>query len=182
MEVTGKKIGFVLTDCLCNFEKILPQMKILKKLGADLLPIVDDFTSNFEKDIEQICEKKILHTIEDVKQIGSNQLSDIIIVAPASEITISKLVCDIIDTPALIAVKTHLRNELPIVIAISSQDGLGSNMNNIATLINRKNYYFVPFKQSNPITKPRSIIFDADYILKTVQAALDGNQIQPILL
>ena len=94
----------------------------------------------------------------------------------------SKLACDIIDTPALMAVKSHLRNNLPVVIAPSTNNGLGANLVSIGSLINRKNYYFVPFKQDNPITKPRSIVFDPEYIVKTVEAALDGEQIEPILL
>ena len=182
MEITGKRICFIITDCLCNFEKIMSQMKTLKKLGAEILPIIDDFSLSLEKDIETICENKSLHSLEDVKSISHKDLFDIIIVAPASENTISKLACDIIDTPALVAVKTHIRNDLPVVIAVSSIDGLGANLINIATLINRKNYYFVPFTQSNPITRPRSIIFEPDYILKTIQYALDGKQIEPILL
>ena len=94
----------------------------------------------------------------------------------------SKLACDIIDTPATMAVKSHLRNSLPVVIAPSTNNGLGANMISIAKLINRRNYYFVPFRQDNPITKPRSIVFDPDYIIRTTEFALDGEQIEPILL
>ena len=96
--------------------------------------------------------------------------------------TIAKLAHDIIDTPATMAVKSHLRNNLPVVIAISTNNGLAANAANIGILLNRKNYYFVPFRQDNPITKPRSIVFDSEYIVKTLEFALDGEQIQPILL
>ena len=113
---------------------------------------------------------------------GPKALTDIMIVAPASGNTMSKLACDIIDTPATMAVKSHLRNNLPVVIAPSTNNGLGANMVSIAKLINRKNYYFVPFKQDNPLTKPRSVVFDPEYILKTIEFALDGEQIEPILL
>ena len=104
------------------------------------------------------------------------------IVAPASGNTIAKLAIDIIDNPAVMAVKSHLRNNLPVVIAPSTNNGLGAAAVNIGTLLNRKNYYFVPFKQDNPITKPRSIVFDSEYIIKTIEYALDGEQIEPILL
>ena len=132
MEVTGKKIGFILTDSFCNFQKLLSQMKTLKKLGADLLPLIDNFeldiTKNIGKDIETICENKILHTIEGVKSISHKNLTDIVIVAPASENTISKLACDIIDTPATLAIKSHLKNNLPVVVALSTSDGLRSKL------------------------------------------------------
>ena len=104
------------------------------------------------------------------------------IVAPATGNTIAKLANDIIDTPATVAVKSHLRNDLPVVIAPSTTNGLGANAENIGKLLNRKNYYFVPFKQDNPITKPRSIVFDFQLIIKTIERALEGEQIQPILI
>lgn len=94
----------------------------------------------------------------------------------------SKLACDIIDTPATMAAKSHLRNGFPLVIAPSTNNGLSGNAENIGKLLNRRNYFFVPFKQDNPITKPRSIVFDADYIIKTIELALEGEQISPILL
>lgn len=94
----------------------------------------------------------------------------------------AKLANDIIDTPATVAAKSHLRNELPIVIAPSTNNGLGANAENIGKLLNEKNYYFVPFRQDNPITKPRSIVFDSELIIKTLEMALDREQIQPILI
>ena len=104
------------------------------------------------------------------------------VVAPCSGNTMSKLTYDIIDNPATMAVKSHLRNNLPVVIAPSTNNGLSGNAPSIAALLNRKNYYFVPFRQDNPIAKPRSIVFDPEYIIKTIEYALDGEQIQPILL
>ena len=192
MEVKNKKIGFVFTGSFCTFKKTIPQMKKLKDLGADILPIMSFNSYNmdtkfgkakdFRKEIEEICEKEIIHTIQGAEPIGPSHLTDIMIVAPASGNTISKLASDIIDTPATMAVKSHLRNNLPVVIAPSTNNGLGANMASIGALINRRNYYFVPFKQDNPITKPRSIVFDPEYIVKTVELALDGEQIEPILL
>ncbi len=109
-------------------------------------------------------------------------MTDIMIIVPATGNTISKLANDIIDTPATMAAKSHLRNNLPLVIAPSTNNGLGANAQNIGKLLNRNNYYFVPFRQDNPITKPRSVLFDADNIIKTLELALDGEQIQPILV
>ena len=192
MEVINKKIGFVLTGSFCTFKKTILQIKKLKNLGADIIPIMSFNSYNldtkfgkakdFIKEIEEICGKEIIHTIQDAEPIGPKHLTDIMIVAPASGNTMSKLACDIIDTPATMAVKSHLRNNLPVVIAPSTNNGLGANMVSIAKLINRKNYYFVPFRQDNPLTKPRSVVFDPEYILKTVEFALDGEQIEPILI
>lgn len=192
MEVKGKKIGFVLTGSFCTFNKTLVKMKQLRNLGAEIIPIMS-FNSyrldtkfgkakDFIKQIEEISEKEIIHKIEDAEPIGPKQLTDIMIVAPASGNTMAKLASDIIDTPAVMAVKSHLRNNLPVVIAPSTNNGLGASAINIGNLLNRKNYYFVPFRQDNPITKPRSIVFDPEYIVETIEYALDGEQIQPILL
>lgn len=193
MNLEGKKIGFAFTGSFCTFKKTIEQIENLKKIqGLEITPIMS-FNSynldtkfgkaeNFIKQIENITENKIIHTIQDAEPIGPKHLTDIMIVAPASGNTMAKLACDIIDTPATMAVKSHLRNDLPVVIAASTNNGLGANMVNIAQLINRKHYYFVPFRQDNPITKPRSLVFDPELIIKTVEQALDGKQIQPILL
>ena len=192
MEVKNKKIGFVLTGSFCTFKKTISIMKKLKKLEADIIPIMSynsylldtkfGKAKDFIYEIEKICNKEIIHTIQDAEPIGPKHLTDIILVAPASGNTMSKRVGDIIDTPALMAVKSHLRNNLPVVIAPSTNNGLGAAAQNIGVLLNRKNYYFVPFRQDNPITKPRSIVFDPEYIIKTLEYALEGEQIQPILL
>lgn len=192
MEVKGKKVGFVLTGSFCTFSKVIPIIKDLKKMGADILPIMSYNTYSFDTkfgkakefidEIERICENKIIHTIQEAEPIGPKHLTDIMIVAPASGNTMAKLASDIIDTPALMAVKSHLRNNLPVVIAPSTNNGLAAAAINIGTLLNRKNYYFVPFKQDNPITKPRSVVFDSAYIILTVEKALDNEQIEPILL
>ena len=192
MEVKGKKIGFVLTGSFCTFQKVIPIISELKEKEAEVLPIMSYNTYKFDTKfgnsadiidkIENISENKIIHTIQDAEPIGPKHLTDIMIVAPASGNTIAKLAVDIIDTPALMAVKSHLRNNLPVVIAPSTNNGLAAAAINIGTLLNRKNYYFVPFMQDNPITKPRSLIFDHKYIIPTIEKALDSEQIEPILI
>ena len=161
-------------------------------MGSEVIPIMSFNSYNsdtkfgkakdFINDIEEITGKEIIHTIQGAEPIGPKHLTDIMVVAPCSGNTISKLTYDIIDTPATMAVKSHLRNNLPVVIAPSTNNGLSGNAQNIGVLLNRQNYYFVPFRQDNPITKPRSIVFDSEYIIKTIEYALDGKQIQPILL
>ena len=192
LEVKGKKVGFVLTGSFCTFSKTIPKIKELKKLGADIVPIMSynsyeldtkfGKAKDFIKQIEEITQRNIIHSIQEAEPIGPKHLTDIMIVAPASGNTMSKLACDIIDTPATMAVKSHLRNNLPVVIAPSTNNGLAANLVSIGKLINRKNYYFVPFRQDNPITKPRSIVFEHEYIIKTIEEALDGEQIEPILI
>ena len=192
MELKDKKIGFTLTGSFCTFKKVIPKMKEIKKLGAEIIPIMSFNSYNldtkfgkakdFIEEIENITEKKIIHTIQEAEPIGIKKMTDIMIIAPCSGNTIAKLACDIIDTPATMAAKSHLRNNRPLVIAASTSDGLSENAENIGKLLNRKNYYFVPFTQDNPITKPRSIAFDINYIIKTIEYALDGEQISPILI
>lgn len=192
MDLKGKKIGFVLTGSFCTFQKVIPKIKELKKLEAEIIPVMSYNSYNldtkfgkakdFIDEIEDITENKIIHTIQGAEPIGPKKMTDIMIIAPCSGNTMAKLACDIIDTPAVMAAKSHLRNERPLVIAPSTNNGLSGNAENIGKLLNRRNYYFVPFRQDNPITKPRSIVFDAEYIIKTIEFALNGEQISPILL
>lgn len=192
MELNGIKIGFVLTGSFCTFKKTIPKIKELIKQGAKVLPIMSynsyELDTKFGKakdfisQIEEITSQKIIHTITEAEPIGPKKLTDIMIIAPCSGNTMAKLAYDIIDTPAVMAAKSHLRNGNPLVIAPSTNNGLSGNAENIGKLLNRQNYYFVPFRQDNPITKPRSIVFDSEYIIKTIKFALDGEQISPILL
>ena len=192
MNFEGVKIGFVLTGSFCTFKKVIPKIKELKEKKASIIPIMSynayNLDTKFGKaedfiiEIENICENKIIHTIQDAEPIGPKGLTDIMIIAPCSGNTMAKLACDIIDTPATMAAKSHLRNNRPLVIAPSTNNGLSGNAENIGKLLNRKNYFFVPFKQDNPITKPRSLVADFKYLIPTIEKALDREQIEPILL
>lgn len=191
MKLEGKIIGFVITGSFYAFRKTIDELKNIVRLGAKVVPIMSEnsYTTDtrfgksedFIKEIEEITNMQVLHTIQEVEPLGRKDL-DIMVVAPATGNTIAKLANDIIDNPAVMAVKSYLRNEKPVVVAISTNDGLSSAGENIGKLLNRKNYYFVPFRQDNPITKPRSVAFDPTYLVKTIEYALEGEQIQPILL
>ena len=193
MNLENKRIGFAFTGSFCTFDKTIKQMKELLKIdGITIYPIMSFNSYNldtkfgkaidFIKRIEDITGNKIIHTIQEAEPIGPKRMFDILIVAPCSGNTIAKLSNDIIDTPVTMAVKSHLRNDRPVVIAISTNNALSGALENIGRLLNRKNYYFVPFKQDNPITKPNSVVFDPSYIKRTLEEALDMHQIQPILL
>ena len=191
MKLKGKRIGYVLTGSFCTFSKTIPVIKELVKNGAEVIPIMSYNSYNldtkfgkaqdFIKEIEEITGKKIIHTIQEAEPIGPKKITDIMVIAPCSGNTISKLAYDIIDTPATMAAKSHLRNNKPLVIAVSTNNGLGANAESIGRLLYRRNYYFVPFKQDNPITKPRSIDADFNMIIKTIEFALEGEQISPII-
>lgn len=192
LNLEGKKIGFTLTGSYCTFSKVIPKIKELVKMKAEIIPIMSFNSYNldtkfgkaqdFIDQIQELTGKEIIHTIPGAEPIGPKKMTDIMVIAPCSGNTMAKLACDIIDTPAVMAAKSHLRNDRPLVIAPSTNNGLSGNAENIGKLLNRRNYYFVPFRQDNPITKPRSIVFDAEYIIKTIEYALDGEQISPILL
>lgn len=192
MKLENVKIGFCLTGSFCTFKKTIEQIKELIKQGANIIPIMsyNSFSldtkfgdaKDFISEIERITGNKIIHTIQGAEPIGPKKMTDIMIIAPCSGNTIAKLANGIVDTPVLMAAKSHLRNENPLVIAVSTNDGLSGSASNIGKLLNRNNFYFVPFKQDNPITKPRSLVFDSTYIIKTLESALDKEQIQPIIL
>lgn len=192
MNIKNKKVGVIMTGSFCTFSKVIEQIKELVKRGADVIPIMsyNSYTLDTKfgeakdiiKQIEDITGKKIINTIQGAEPIGPKKLTDIMLIAPCTGNTIAKLANGIVDTPATMAAKSHLRNGNPLVIAISTNDGLSGSAENIGKLLNRSNYYVVPFRQDNPITKPRSLVFDPNYIIKTLEEALDKKQIQPIIL
>ncbi len=188
----GVRVGVVVTGSHCTVGEVVPQIKELKSEGADILPIfsytVDETDNRFyqvhelKTQINEICNKPIINTIVGAEPIGPQKLLDVVVLAPATGNTIAKLAHGIVDTPALMAVKAHLRNQRPVVIAISTNDALGINARNIGLLINMKNIYFVPFRQDDPFNKCNSLVASMDKLLDTVIFALQGKQLQPILL
>ncbi len=193
MTLENKKIGFCFTGSFCMFSKTIEALERLSIInGIDITPIMSFNSYNldtkfgkardFIEKIESITKKKVIHTIVDAEPIGPKKMFDILIVAPCTGNTISRLACDIIDTPVTMAVKSHLRNLRPVVIGISTNNALSGNAENIGRLLNRKHYYFIPVRQDNPITKPNSLVFDTSYIKWTLEEALDGKQIQPFLI
>lgn len=191
MSLKGVKIGWALTGSFCNFEYVFPHIEALAKEGADIYPIVsysvDSFDTRFGKaeewknKLKEITGKDIISTIVDAEPVGPQLKMDIMIVAPCTGNTVAKLANAITDTPVTMACKAHLRNQRPLVLAIATNDALGGNAKNIGLLLNTKNVYFVPFGQDAPIGKSNSMIANFDKIKATLEEALKGKQIQPIL-
>ncbi|HHW40402.1 MAG TPA: dipicolinate synthase subunit B [Syntrophomonadaceae bacterium] len=192
MNLKGIRLGFVVTGSHCTMGAVFNEITKLVQEGAEVYPIVSYSISTtdtrFGKSsdlcakLQEITGHEPIKTIVDAEPIGPNKLFDILVVAPCTGNTLAKLANGITDTPALMAIKAHLRNQLPVVIAVSTNDGLGLNAKNIATLLNTKNIYLVPFGQDNPSVKPNSLVAHLDKMRDTVCLALEGKQIQPVLL
>lgn len=188
----GIKAGIVLTGSHCTIADVIPQIKILKEEGAMIYPIisytVDSIDNRFyqvadlKNELAAITDEPIINTITGAEPIGPVNYLDIVAVIPTTGNTIAKLANGIVDTPALMAIKAQLRNQKPVVIGISTNDALSLNAKNIGLLLNMKNIYFIPFRQDNPYTKANSILFDLDQVVDTICQALQGKQIQPLLL
>lgn len=191
MKLEGIKIGLGITGSFCNFSETKNVISNLKAEGADVYPIISFSTRNldtrfYKKDeyikmLKQESKNNIIDTIQKAEPVGPKNLVDIILVCPCTGNSLAKLANGITDTPVLMAIKGHIRNNKPVVIGVSTNDGLGASLQNIAKLINTKNMYFVPFRQDDYISKPKSLVLDYNYIVDTVYGALHFKQIQPIL-
>ncbi len=191
MILSGKNIGIGITGSFCTFDKVIPQIVKLVELGANVYPVLSDNArsidsrfgdaKDFTEIIFDITRNKLITTIEDAEPIGPNEMFDIFLIAPCTGNTLAKLNNAITDTPVLMAAKAHLRGSKPVVISISTNDALGMNFKNIATLFNTKNIYFVPFGQDNYKSKPNSMVAHIDQIVPTLEMALERKQIQPVI-
>ncbi len=191
MTLKNKEIGFAMTGSFCTFQPIFEQMALLKETGANITPIFSNSvqhidcrfgkTDDFIKRATDITGKSPIMTLEEAEPIGPKKLLDLLLIAPCTGNTLAKLSLAITDSPVLMAAKAHLRNERPLVIFVSTNDGLSMNFKNIGALLNCKNIYFVPFTQDNYKAKPNSLVAEMDLIIDTLEAALDGRQLQPII-
>lgn len=192
MKYSECNIGFAITGSFCTFDKIKSVVKNLSDHGAHVIPIFSNATQTldnrfgeaevFIKQIEELAGHEGIKTIQEAEPIGPKSNLDVIVIAPCTGNTMAKLCAGIVDTPVLMAAKAHLRNEKPLVISMSSNDALGMNFKNIGMLMNMKNIYFVPFGQDNYEKKPNSMIAHVDLIPQTIEAALEGRQLQPVIV
>lgn len=184
-------IGFAMCGSFCTFSKVLPVMEALAR-DNKVIPIFSECSyttdSRFGKAdefvtiAERICNRGVLHRIPEVEPIGPQKLLDVLVIAPCTGNTLAKLAHGIADGPVTMAAKSHLRNGRPVIIAVSTNDALGAAGENIGKLLARKHYYFVPFRQDDAHNKPTSMVADFAKIPETVNAALSGLQLQPIIL
>lgn len=184
-------IGFAMCGSFCTYAEVFPVMELLARDYA-LTPIFSfsAYTVNSRfgtarehiRTAAEICGKEPLHTIAEVEPIGPKKLLDALVIAPCTGNTLAKLSHSIADTPVTMAAKSHLRNGKPIVIAVSTNDALAGAAENIGKLLARKHYYFVPFGQDDAQSKPTSMVADFSKIPQTLEAALEGKQIQPLLI
>ncbi|MEG1448465.1 MAG: dipicolinate synthase subunit B [Oscillospiraceae bacterium] len=187
------KLGFALTGSFCTFDAVINELEKLSEMGTyDIIPIMSanaysidtrfGTTEYFNNKIETICQNKIIHTIAGAEPIGPKKMLDILLIAPCTGNTIGKLANGIYDTSVTLAYKAHLRNQRPVVIAVSTNDALSVSAKNIGVLFNNKNVFFVPMRQDNPVSKETSVVADFSKIGITLENALIEKQVQPIFM
>lgn len=184
------RLGLAICGSYCTFDRIFPVAEDLAG-EYDLTAIMSEHAASTDtrfgcaetmlNKLRDITGREVITTIKDAEPIGPKKLFDVLAVAPCTGNTIAKLACGIADSAVTMACKAHLRNERPLIIAISTNDALSTNAKNIGELLNRKNVYFVPFRQDDPVKKANSIVADMSLVGDTIKAALEGTQIQPIL-
>lgn len=185
------RVGFALTGSFCTHQRVLSVMETMRDAGFVLTPILSfhagaldtrfGTASALRERLTAICGAPIIDSIESAEPIGPKAMFDVLVVAPCTGNTIAKLACSVTDTPVTMAVKSHLRGGRPVVLAVSTNDALSGSAANIGALLNRRHYYFVPMRQDAPETKPCSIVADMEKIPETIESALAGRQLQPLL-
>jgi dipicolinate synthase subunit B len=192
MTVYSKNLGFAFTGSFCTYDRAFPELEKLVGEKANLYPIFSDRAQSIDtrfgkaEDFLQrakVCTgKEPIVSVAEAEKLGPNKVLDLLIIAPCTGNTLAKLYYGITDSPVLMAAKGHLRNGKPVVLAIATNDALGANMKNIGALMNTKNLFFVPFCQDNYKAKPYSMVAQFDLIQATVEEALEGRQLQPVIL
>lgn len=192
MRLKGINVGVALTGSHCTLDQVLPQIeKIIAEGGlvsAIISPSVDHTDTRFgessawKQRLVQITGNRLINSIPGAEPVGPKKLFDVLVVAPCSGNTLAKLASGITDTAVLMAAKAQLRNQRPVILGISTNDGLGLNARNIGTLLITKNLYMVPYRQDNPYSKPNSLVAEMDLMIPVIEAALQGKQFQPLLL
>ena len=184
-------VGFALCGSFCTYDRLFPVMERLTK-SYDIIPIFSQSAYTTDSRFgtaddhiakaEAICGKPPLHTLAEVEPIGPKRLLDALVIAPCTGNTLAKLAHSIADGPVTMAAKSHLRNGRPVIVAISTNDALAGAAENIGKLLARRHYYFVPFGQDDAFGKPTSVVADFSKIPQTLEQALEGRQLQPLLL
>ena len=185
-------VGFALCGSFCTHSKAMSALEAVKARFARVIPIVSECTAQTDtrfgtahdlmREMQRICDHRVISSIPQAEPLGPKKLLDLLIVAPCTGNTLGKLAGGIADTTVTMAVKSHLRNGRPVLLAPSTNDGLAASAQNIGRLLARKYIYFVPFRQDDPVGKPTSLVSDFSLLPDAAQAALEGRQLQPVLL
>ncbi len=185
-------VGFAVCGSFCTHAKAMEALEQVKARFRTVIPIVSECTAATDtrfgpahelmREMERICDRRVIASIREAEPIGPKKLLDLLIIAPCTGNTLGKLACGITDTAVTMAAKAHLRNQRPLLIAPSTNDGLTASAPNLGTLLSRKYIYFVPFGQDDPIKKPTSLVADFSLVADAAQAALEGRQLQPLLI
>ncbi|AZH29141.1 MULTISPECIES: dipicolinate synthase subunit B [Paenibacillus] len=192
MSWQGKTVGYAITGSHCTFEEVMPVIQRFVDEGAKVVPIISNTvlttdtrfgtSQSWQKQLKDITGNDIISTIVEAEPLGPSQMLDVLVIAPLTGNSMSKLANAMTDSPVLMAAKAQLRNGRPLLLAISTNDGLGLNAANIAKLLVAKNIFFVPFGQDNPVKKPNSLVANMELIPEAAYEALQGKQIQPMIV
>lgn len=184
-------VGFAVCGSFCTHAKAMEALEQVKARFRTVIPIVSECTAATDtrfgpahelmREMERICDRRVISSIREAEPIGPKKLLDLLIIAPCTGNTLGKLACGITDTAVTMAAKAHLRNQRPLLIAPSTNDGLAASASNLGALLSRKYIYFVPFGQDDPEKKPASLVADFSLVADAAQAALEGRQLQPLL-
>lgn len=185
-------IGYALCGSFCTLERSVDALEGLKKAGYEILPVMSEIcystdtrfgtAASFRERIGKICGNPIIHSVLDAEPIGPKIKLDALIIAPCTGNTLAKIAYGITDSAVTMAAKAHVRNQKPLILAIATNDALCANLKNIGHALERKNVYLVPLGQDDPENKPNSMIADFSRIPETLALALQGKQIQPMLI
>ena len=192
MSLNGKRIGFGLTGSHCTYDAVFPEIEKLVNAGAEVVPIVTATVKNtttrfgegedWIKRIEELTGHKVIDSIIAAEPLGPKMPVDCMVVAPITGASMSKFANALSDSPVLMAAKATLRNQKPVVLGISTNDALGLNGVNIMRLMSTKNIYFIPYGQDDPFKKPNSMVARMSMLVETVEEAIIGKQIQPVIV
>ncbi|MBO0993067.1 dipicolinate synthase subunit B [Bacillus sp. SD088] len=191
MDLQNRRIGFGITGSHCTYDQVVPQIEKLVDFGAEVVPVVTFTVQNtntkfgngadWVAKVEEITGKKVIDSMVAAEPLGPKEPLDCMVISPLTGNSMSKFANALTDSPVLMAAKATLRNRHPVVLGISTNDALGLNGVNLMRLISAKNIYFVPFGQDDPINKPTSMVSKMELLPETIMAALEGNQLQPVV-
>ena len=185
-------VGFAFCGSFCTYDQVMPALERAKARYGDVTTIISEKSAEtdsrfgpaheFIREMERICDKRVIDAIPKAEPIGPKKLLDVLVIAPCTGSTLSRLANGMSDTSVTMAAKAMWRNGRPVVVAVSTNDGLAGSAKNIAALLDKKHVFFVPYRQDDPVGKPTSLVADFTRINDTVDAALQGRQLQPLLL